>query len=334
MSTRTSYDSEDIGVVVIGRNEGERLTTCLASIKYDAAYIVYVDSGSADGSPEAAERMGVSVVRLDLAQPFTAARARNEGLASLKALRPDIRFVQFVDGDCALVHGWLATALSFIRKRQDVAVVCGRRRECYPEIFIYNRLCDLEWNTPIGEARACGGDSLIRVRAFEEVGGFRLTLIAGEEPELCVRLRERGWRIWRLDAEMTMHDAALSRFSQWWVRVVRSGYGYAEVSRLHIHSPFGIYRRQTSSAVFWGGVVPLAIGFGALIHPAVIGGALIYPIQISRIAFSRGADVTQNWSYALFAMLAKFAELQGILKFYWHRWRRHSVGLIEYKKIS
>jgi glycosyltransferase involved in cell wall biosynthesis len=332
MSTCTSYATEDIGVVVIGRNEGELLTNCLASIK--ASYIVYVDSGSVDGSAEAAERMGISVVRLDLAQPFTAARARNEGVAYLRALQPDLRFVQFVDGDCALVPGWLGTALSFLRQRKDVAIVCGRRRERHPEISVYNRLCDLEWNTPVGEARACGGDSLVRVQAFEEVGGFLPTLIAGEEPELCARLRERGWRIWRLDAEMTVHNAALSRFSQWWVRAVRSGYGYAQVSRLHIHSPFGIYRRQTSSAVVWGGVVPLAIGFGTLIHPAVIGGALIYPIQISRIAILRGADVAQNWTYALFVMLAKFAELQGILKFYWHRWCRHTVGLIEYKQIS
>ena len=37
----------------------------------------------------------------------------------------------------------------------------------------------------------------MRVEAFEAVGGYRAQLIAGEEPELCVRLREIGWKIWR-----------------------------------------------------------------------------------------------------------------------------------------
>ena len=36
---------------------------------------------------------------------------------------------------------------------------------------------------------------LVRVEAFEAVGGFRPELIAGEEPELCMRLREKGWKI-------------------------------------------------------------------------------------------------------------------------------------------
>ena len=331
MSDFKSYDLKETGIVVIGRNEGDRLIYCLASIKFDAAHIVYVDSGSADESAAAAERMAVSVVRLDSAKPFSAARARNEGFAFLKVLQPDLQFVQFVDGDCAMVDGWLATAVSFMRERKDVAVVCGRRRERYPEISVYNQLCDLEWDTPLGEAKACGGDSLMRVQAFEEVGGFRSTLIAGEEPELCARLRERGWRIWRLNAEMTLHDAALSRFSQWWARVVRTGYGFADVARLHSHSPFDIYRRQTLSAAFWAGILPLAAVFGTLIHPAIIGATLVYPIQISRIAISRGAGSVKSWTYALFVMLAKFAELQGIRKFYWHRWRQDNVALIEYK---
>ena len=39
-----------IGAVAIGRNEGERLINCLQSLKKDLKQIVYVDSGSTDGS--------------------------------------------------------------------------------------------------------------------------------------------------------------------------------------------------------------------------------------------------------------------------------------------
>jgi glycosyltransferase involved in cell wall biosynthesis len=322
----------DIGVVAIGRNEGQRLIGCLTSVQSATANIVYVDSGSTDGSVTAAEKIGACVVKLDLSQPFTAARARNEGFATLKALRPDIRFVQFVDGDCTLAQLWIEKALAFMEQRADVAIVCGRRRERYPEASIYNRLLDDEWNTPVGEATACGGDALVQVQAFTRIGGFRPSLIAGEEPELCLRLRENGWKIWRLNEEMTQHDAAMYTFTQWWIRSVRSGYGLAEVSRLHWSSARPIWRREVARAVFWAGIFPLVVGAGALIHPFVLWATLAYPLQLFRVGIRRGAASSENWWYAILSVPAKFAELQGILKFYWRNWRQQTTQLIEYKK--
>jgi GT2 family glycosyltransferase len=323
---------EDIGVVAIGRNEGERLVGCLASVRAVTANIIYVDSGSSDASVAAAKQIGASVVMLDLSQPFTAARARNEGFAALKARKPGVRYVQFIDGDCILDYGWIDKALAFIAQRKDVAIVCGRRRERYPAASIYNQLFDLEWDTPIGEAGACGGDALMRVEAFEAVGGFRSRLIAGEEPELCLRLREGGWKIWRLDAEMTQHDAAMSGFGQWWVRAVRSGYGFAEVSRLHRASPFRIWGRAIPSAVFWGGLLPAIIIVSGLIHPLFFCAALIYPLQVGWIAIRKGIKSPLVWPYAVLTMLAKFAQLQGSLKFFWRWSRGQTAQLIEYKK--
>jgi GT2 family glycosyltransferase len=320
-----------VGVVVIGRNEGARLINCLKSIKGSARIVVYVDSGSTDGSVAAAEQLGASVVSLDLSRPFTAARARNEGFARLTALHPSICFVQFIDGDCELVPGWLDTALAFLAHHQDVAVVCGRRRERYPEVSLYNRLCDIEWNTPVGRTLACGGDSLIRAEALEAVGGFRPQLIAGEEPELCVRLRERGWNIWRLDAGMTWHDAAIKQFRQWWTRAVRGGYGYVEVTCLHKGRPAAIWVRESARAVVWGGLLPLAIAAGAFFHPAALCALVLYPLQIGRIAWRLGLGELESWTYGSLITLAKFAELQGILKFYGRRWRGGDPQLIEYK---
>lgn len=325
-------NTNDVGVVIIGRNEGERLLACLASVTAVTENIVYVDSGSTDGSIAAAKSSGAAVVVLDLTQPFTAARARNEGFAALKALRPDIRFVQFVDGDCILAESWIATAFAFIEQRKEIAIVCGRRRERYPTASIYNQLFDLEWNTPVGEAVACGGDSLVRAGAFEEVGGFRPLVIAGEEPELCIRLREAGWKIWRLDVEMTQHDAAMSRLSQWWVRAVRSGYGFAEVSRLHRKSPFRIWTRAVPSAIIWGGILPALIVLGSLIHPLFLVLVFIYPLQVFLIAMRKGLNTPCVWTYAALIMLDKFAQLKGIIKFYWRLYRGETAQLIEYKR--
>lgn len=323
----------EIGIVAIGRNEGQRLIDCLTSVRSATENIVYVDSGSTDGSVAAAAELGARVITLDLTQPFTAARARNEGFAALRALRPDVRFVQFIDGDCLLAPLWLDKALAFMEQRADVAIVCGRRRERYPAASVYNRLLDDEWNTPVGTAAACGGDALVRVAAFVGVGGFRSWLMAGEEPELCVRLREDGWQIWRLDAEMTQHDAAMHRFSQWWTRSVRSGYGFAEVTRLHRASPYVTWGREIARAAFWAGALPLAIVAGALIHPFALCFTLAYPLQTLRLGIRRGAACPANWWHAVLSVPAKFAQLQGIFKFYWRSWRQQPHKLIEYKRL-
>jgi GT2 family glycosyltransferase len=322
---------DDVGVVVIGRNEGQRLVECLTSVRTSTKNIIYVDSGSTDNSIAVAEQIGAAVVMLDLSQPFTAARARNEGLWALKSLVPDVHFVQFVDGDCILISGWMDRALAFIEQREDVAIVCGRRRERYPTASIYNQLCDLEWDTPVGEAAACGGDALVRAKAFEEVGGFLPRVMAGEEPELCVRLREQGWKIWRLDAEMTLHDAAMSRFNQWWIRSVRSGYGFAEVSRLHKSSPFRIWTRAVPSALFWSVVLPVVIALGSIFHPIFLCSTLIYPLQACSIAIRRGLSQPGSWVYAVLMLTSKFSQTQGIAKFYWLWCRGQTAQLIEYK---
>ena len=323
---------DELGIVVVGRNEGQRLIDCLNSLKPHTDRTVYVDSGSSDGSASAAQRAGFLVVQLDPSQAFTAARARNEGFARLIAAKPDIQFVQFIDGDCELVPTRLEVALLFPKSRNDVAVVCGRRRERYPEESIYNHLCDMEWNTPIGEALACGGDALIRVDAFREVNGFRSSLIAGEEPELCARLRERGWKVWRLDAEMTRHDAAMTRFHQWWRRAVRSGYAEAESARLHLSSgDMAREKRAVASAVVWAGLLPIIILIASLLNSAFLALAFVYVVQLVRIAVRKGATAPESWAYAAFVMIAKFAELQGIARYIWNFLLGKTARTIEYK---
>jgi glycosyltransferase involved in cell wall biosynthesis len=320
---------EQVAIVVIGRNEGSRLTDCLNSVAKASINVVYVDSGSTDGSPQVAEHLGVSLVRLDPKEPFTAARARNEGFATLKFIYPNTRYVQFIDGDCQLAATWIDAALAFIEGRPDVAIVYGRRRERYPAASIYNTLCDIEWNTPPGESIFCGGDTLMRVEAFEAVGGFKPKLIAGEEPDLCVRLTECGWKIWRIDVEMTVHDVAMTRFGQWWVRAVRSGYGYTEVDLLNQETrPFSQNIRR---AIIWGGIIPAVILLGCLISWKMLFGVAIYPMQAARIAYRSGLPSRDSWLFGLFMTLARFAELQGILSYFWRRWRGRRVQLIEYK---
>jgi GT2 family glycosyltransferase len=315
-----------IGIVVIGRNEGERLARCLAS--FSSKPLVYVDSGSTDGSAALARARGAEVVELDAAAPFTAARARNAGFAFLMQQHPEMRYVQFLDGDCELAPGWLERAAAFLSQHHDVAVVCGRLREKHPQRTVYNLLCDIEWDGAPGEARACGGIAMMRLEALAAVHGFRADLVAGEEPELCARLRAAGWRVWRLDAEMAAHDAAISRFGQWWRRTLRAGYAFAQGAALHGAPPERLGVRESRSAWFWGLAIPavavaLIPWWGA--WAAII--FLLYPLQVARLALRGARSPGENWRHALFLVVGKFAELAGQLKFRFERQRR----LIEYK---
>ena len=320
-----------LGCVIIGRNEGERLRRCLESVLPRCAQVVYVDSGSTDGSVELARTLGAQVVALDMRRPFTAARARNEGFAALKGL-PDGALVQFVDGDCEVQPGWLPRALAFLAEHPKVAAVCGRRRERFPERSIYNALCDMEWAVPVGEAKACGGDAMMRAQALREVGGYRDDLIAGEEPELCVRLRARGWSVHVIDEEMTLHDAAMTRFRQWWLRILRSGYAYAEGVHLHGAPPERHGVQPLRSALAWALGIPVATLLAiALMGPWGAGLLVAYPLQMIRLFLQATGDGRHRAIRAIFLVLGKFPETQGALRYWRLRSLRRSGPLIEYK---
>jgi glycosyltransferase involved in cell wall biosynthesis len=309
----------------------------LTSVIHLANRVVYVDSASSDGSPDVARALGAAVIELDMSKPFTAARARNAGFDMLLSLDPSIDLVQFVDGDCEVVAGWTGSAVSALDSCPGVAVVCGRRRERHPEASVYNRLCDFEWDTPVGEALSCGGDAMMRVSAVRAVGGYDASLIAGEEPDLCLRLRRLGHRVLRVDADMTIHDAAMVRFEQWWRRSVRAGHAFAEGTSRFGRSPERHWVRETRSLVFWGGVAPLA---GLLLAPlthgrSVAAVALLFAVQFGRMySFERrrGRGPRDARTLAAFLLLAKVPEFQGAMQYAVSALTGRRRRVIDYKR--
>ncbi|MFK7739275.1 MAG: glycosyltransferase family 2 protein [Planctomycetota bacterium] len=336
-----------IGMVVIGRNEGERLRRCLTSLGELVAQAVYVDSGSTDGSVAMAQQMGATVVELDTNRPFTAARARNAGFAKLVSNREvaqPIEHVQFVDGDCEVESNWLQVAAAALAAEPELAVVFGRRRERHPERTPYNQLCDLEWDVPVGDVLSCGGDAMMRVAAFQQVGGFDEARIAGEEPELCLRLRASGHRIRRIDAPMTVHDADMHRLSQWWQRAVRAGYVEAEGVAEHGKK----YPRWKSalSTLVWALALPAAAGtagffvgwlwgwpYAALVAVLLLLCYLRLYRRIQQRASQRWAEPHAHL-YARFCTLGKWPQAQGMFVYWWRRLMRRDRTLIEYKQAA
>jgi len=318
-----------IGAVVIGRNEGARLDACLQSLSALNPRVVYVDSGSTDNSLGIANRHGVTVVNLDLSKPFTAARARNEGWRKLLEIWPDVKAIQFVDGDCQIIDGWLEAASRFLNDQPNVGAVCGRRKERKPDASIYNHLCDVEWNTPVGQARSIGGDALVQTAALKQVSGYNDSFIAGEEPEMCVRIRAHGWSIHRIDQDMTWHDADMHHFSQWWARTRRAGYAFAMGTWKHGSPPENHFKRETRSIVIWGILIPTIALLGTLFSPLSLLLFAIYPVQFLRLW--RKSNAPRPALYSLFLVLGKCPEALGLINFVADLMIGKRRGIIEYK---
>lgn len=321
---------KNVGAVIIGRNEGPRIARCVRSVIRATERVIYVDSGSQDDSVALVTALDVPVLRLEKLQGFSAARARNEGFKQLLASFAGIEYVQFVDGDSELLPGWVSIGAAFLASRPEVGVVSGRVRERHPEQSVYNLLCDIEWDRPVGEAKACGGIAMVRAAAFDRLKGFREDLVAGEEPELCIRLRANGWRIWHLDSDMALHDAAMTRFGQWWRRAIRAGYAFAAGAALH--GARRHYLREALRPWFWAAGIPgFTLVSMVLSGPWAAGLLLIYPVQVLRLALSGGRTRRENWANAWFLVLGKFPESYGQALFLTDRWLRRQSHLIEYK---
>lgn len=328
---QTENSAPNIGLVLIGRNEGARLVRCLASVPGDVAAVVYVDSNSSDDSVARAREAGAHVVELDLSKPFTAARARNAGYAALGSLGLPLDYVQFIDGDCAIVEGWITAAAGALAQDPTLGIVTGWRAEIHPDASVYNAMCDFEWHRPAGPIQTCGGDMMVRCQAFDGIGGFDDTVIAAEDDELCVRIRKAGWKIMRLPRDMTRHDAAMTRFSQWWRRAVRTGHGFAQVGALHPD----YFTRERKRGWVYGALLPLIALAGLLVSAWITLAVLaIYALSYIRTAQGLARDglatgpATQQ---AVFLTLSKIPNVIGMLTYLWRRKRAAPMKIIEYK---
>jgi len=331
----------ELGIVVIGRNEGVRLKRCFESIVVCGAKIVYVDSDSTDDSIQVANRYGVDVVKLDMSVPFCAARARNAGYKRLIDSFSQLKYVQFIDGDCEIIGDWLPIAAESLAARSDLAIVAGWLHEKYPEASIYNRLGDLEWNfTGAGEVDSVGGIFMIRREAFDNVCGFDATLAAGEEPELCQRLVQKGWHLVKLDRDMAFHDLAMTRFGQWWRRMVRNGYGsMAVASRFGVVKFSKMNRRARAWAVWLIVILLLSVVAGTLADPmqlVLLIGVLssVWPAQLIRIAlrtWRKGRPLETSIAYAFFTAISFLPQIAGQMLYLADRSRSRSFRLVEYK---
>jgi len=327
----------NIAAVVIGRNEGQRLKLSLCSVQNAGLPVVYVDSGSTDGSLALAAELALPVVALDPARPFSAARARNEGLTEAIRRWPGKELILFLDGDCVLDSDFPGAAEAIFEQHSNSALVTGQLSERHPERSVYNKLCAIEWRSaagPIVNMNALGGIMVVRASAFTAVGGFDEDAIAGEEPDLGVRLALAGYSMIKIDVPMAMHDANILTFRQWWKRAVRSGHALSHRYAQHGKTAFRDGRRELLSALFWAFAVPAATlilcwpthGLSLLL----LGGYVVLGWRVYEHYLRAGFSTSDAWLASRFIIYGKFAQVVGIVR-YWRARRRGRFEIIEHK---
>ncbi|MFL6726582.1 MAG: glycosyltransferase [Sphingomicrobium sp.] len=327
----------DTAAVVIGRNEGERLESSLRSVQRAGLPLVYVDSGSVDRSPDIASKLGVPLLELSPNRPFSAARARNEGLDEVLRRWPGTRYVLFLDGDCVLQAGFATAAAATFQEDAECAIVTGHLSERHPDASIYNRLCAIEWRSPAGRIEnfgALGGIMMARVSALNSVGGFNEQVIAGEDSELGARLVLAGRSIIKIDQPMATHDVEMKTFRQWWTRAVRAGHSIAQRYALNGRSSLRDCRREFFSTLAWGLALPAAaLVFAWPTHGLsllLIGAYGILVWRVYRHYLRIGLQRSDAILGAQFIVYAKFANLLGVVRYWLNSWRRQ-IRIIEYK---
>ncbi len=328
---------DSVGIVVIGRNEGDRLRTSLASVNQFGYPVAYVDSGSTDDSVNVAKNYATLVHELDRSSPFSAARARNEGFDVITSTYPGLKYVQFVDGDCVVAPGWFEAGVNALSVDGGPSLVLGHRKELKPDFTIYNRLAAIEWNSPVGELTNFGcliGSFLVKVPVFKAMNGFKTNVIAGEDSELGVRMCLAGHKMHKIDYHMETHDANILKFSQWWNRAVRAGHAVGQ--RAHINGDTAVQDcvKERKSTIVWGIVMPIVAIIMLFIFPlvslAILGLYGVMFVKVYRYAKQQGMTHDDALIYTSSIVVGKVANGIGFLKFQMNAMKKQYV-LIEYK---
>jgi glycosyltransferase involved in cell wall biosynthesis len=189
----------ELSVVLIARNEEQRIGDCIASVLEATrgidAEVLLVDSASQDRTAAIARELGIRTLFVPgIAEP-SAALGRRIGEQNCSG-----RYIQFLDGDMTIDPDWLLAALKYLAVAdRSVAAVSGEIRQnptTNPHREYRRRnLARMTTTHEPRELKSLYGAFMIRAGVLREVGSFDASLKANEEGDLSDRLRAAGYRI-------------------------------------------------------------------------------------------------------------------------------------------
>ncbi len=196
-----------LSVVLITRNQEWNVRSLIESVLNKASpflsvEVLLVDSASTDKTVSIASEYPINIIVLDADQRLTAAAGRCVGYQHTSG-----HFVLFLDGDMELYEGWLEKALEILIQNPTIAVITGdvidRPKMTPHDDFTFKaplRMPDFPVNV-----KQSGGAALYRRAVLEQVGTFNPYLYSDEEPELCLRIRRKGYRVVKLAYPIALH---------------------------------------------------------------------------------------------------------------------------------
>lgn len=318
----TSVAPVRVSIIIKALNEEKRIATAvesaLAAVQPLGGEVVLADSCSTDQTVALAAVYPIRIVELAHAQE------RCCGVGPQLGYQYSVgEFVYILDGDMKMLSGFLPEALAFMEANPNVAGVGGRVLEM--NITSMEYLARVERG--VGHMQAGPVDrldmgGLYRRTAVEQAGYFSdRNLHSYEEFDLAVRLRAKGWTLWRINIDAVQHHGHDAPPYQLLMRRWSSRYicGLGEVMRAAWGQPhFGLVitgvrelRLYVAVLLWWLVLLSICVQ----LTPYLKGPEALFPILLApflvmawrKRSVSKGVFSVVSWCFSTAGLLRGLA---------------------------
>jgi len=211
----------ELAVVLISKNQAWNMSRLIESVLEETSWIgskeiLLVDSASTDETIKVAKKHSIKIIHLLPNQHLAPAVGRYIG-----EKHSNSKFILFLDGDMELFPGWLKKGCEFLKNRPEVAVVTGKRIDLpTTEKHKNDSVINSDTHGDATEISYSGGAAMYRRSVLNDVGTFNPYLFSDEEPDLCIRIRNAGYKILQLQLPIVYHytdpvDSLISKTKRW-----------------------------------------------------------------------------------------------------------------------
>lgn len=202
-------NSIKLTVVIIGRNEEQFIGGAIESVLRVQTHIpnleiIFADSASTDRSIEIAKQYPIRILQLRKEWPLSVAAGRFTGY-----LHSHGEYVFFQDGDSFAEPDWLVQAVGFMEAHPEYGAVAGVLDEKYVDAYgnciggVAN-VFEQDLSRRVCDCKNLGGIALYRRRAMQVAGPVNPYLPTAEDHELCMRIRNAGFKVARVEGCMAV----------------------------------------------------------------------------------------------------------------------------------